>query len=435
MKQRLLLSCLMLCASPQANAQIYGTQSDFVGDLGFYKLFVFDPDTLTWMDGQNFELPGFTITGLTALTVHPKDPIPVPPAKPTELEGTLYAVMKLSGVSGRVLVTIDPTTSMVTLIGNLGDNFASIAFRDDGQLFGVTGDGASVPETLYLIDKFTASKTLAAPLGAGTDGEVIAYHPDQLFYHWSGNGAVFYESVQAVAPHAVSNIPLSGSPSFETFGAHWDPCQLRDPDGAGPLPAQRVFITAHRGSVTSFRFYTPTGFVSDVVNTPPTGIRGLALIGGSLCEVDLGLGVSATPLFPAANDPIQIDFVIENAGQARAMNPVLTINLPASISAATTTGCLEDPSGLPTCTLAINAFRIDHPNGYVPFRVSNLWRGQAAGVRIHGTFNGQESMLTASVASGSDETEPADNSISLDIRNTLFSDGFENSVRNPERGW
>lgn len=434
MKKRLLLSGLMLGAAPHAYAQLYGTQPDFLGDLGFFKLFMFDPDTLTWMDGQNLDFPGFAMTGMTAITIHPKDPIPIPPATPTELEGTLYAVVRLSGVSGRVLVTIDPTTAVVTQIGNLGDNFATLAFRDDGQLFGVTGDGASVPETLYSIDKFTAAKTLVRSLGAGADGEVIAYHPDQLFYHWSGNGTVVFESVEAVPPHTVSNIPITGGPSFETFGAHWDPCQMRDPDGAGPLPAQRVFITAHGANTTpSFRFYTPTGVVSDVVNTPPTGIRGLALIGGSLCEVDLGLGVSPTPLFPAANDPIQIDFVVDNAGQARAMNPVLTINLPASISAATTTGCLEDPNGLPTCTLKIDVQRIDLVFGYVPFRLSNLWRGRSVSVRINGTFNGQDSTLTASVASGSDETEPADNSISLDFRNAVFSNGFEGSARNLEQ--
>lgn len=437
MKQRLLLTCLMWCASSQASAQLYGTPTDVTGDVGYFELFVFDPDTLTWMDGKDVELPGFTITGITAITVHPKDPIPASPAKATALEGMLYAALKLSGVSGRVLATIDPTTNTVTQIGNLGDNFATLAFREDGQLFGVTGDGGVVPETLYLIDKFTAAKTLAATLGAGADGEVIAYHPDHgMFYHWSGNGTVVFESVQAIAPYAASNIPLSGPGSFEIFGAHWDPCQWRDPDGAGPLPAQGAFITSHKINTTAnFRFYTPTGVVSDVVAATPTGIRGLALIGGNLCEADLGLGASTTPRFPAPNDPIQIDFLIENAGQARAMNPVLTINLPASISAATTSGCLEDPNGLPTCTLKIATQRIDYGNGngYVPFTLSNLWRGQSVGVRVNGTFNGQESTLTASVASGSDETEPADNNISFDIRNTIFSNGFETGAKNEEQ--
>ena len=88
---------------------------------------------------------------------------------------------------------------------------------------------------------------------------------------------------------------------------------------------------------------------------------------------------------------------------------------------------------LSACTLKIDVQRIDLVFGYVPFRLSNLWRGRSVSVRINGTFNGQDSTLTASVASGSDETEPADNSISLDFRNAVFSDGFENSVRNLEQ--
>lgn len=124
---------------------------------------------------------GGAITGINGLTTHP-------------CKGEIYAICKQSATTGRTLGKFNPQTGVVTIIGNLGDNFSSISFREDGQLFGVTGDGANTPETLYLIDHTTAAVTLATALGNGADGEIIAYNKDDdMFYHWSGNGTVIME--------------------------------------------------------------------------------------------------------------------------------------------------------------------------------------------------------------------------------------------------
>jgi hypothetical protein len=152
-------------------------------------------------------LPSFTITGINGIATDPTD-------------GQTYCILKLSAVSGRVLARIDLTTGLCTQVGNLGDNFSSLSFREDGQLFGVTGDGATVPETLYLIDKNTAAKTVAATLGAGADGEIICYNrDDNFFYHWSGNGTVIMEKIISVAPYTTTGIPISGTSGGETFGS------------------------------------------------------------------------------------------------------------------------------------------------------------------------------------------------------------------------
>jgi PKD repeat protein len=166
-------------------------------------------DTTTWTVVNRIapSLSGFTITGMTGLAYDP-------------CGHQTYIIMKVSGVSGRVLGTINLETGVCTQVGNLGDNFSTINFREDGQLFGVTGDGGTVPETMYLIDKATGTKTLAAALGAGADGEVISYNwDDDFFYHWSGNGTVVYEKVMSVAPYTATNIPIIGTTSGETFGA------------------------------------------------------------------------------------------------------------------------------------------------------------------------------------------------------------------------
>ncbi len=102
---------------------------------------------------------------------------------------TLFGVVSFPGSMARELVSIDPVTGAAVWIGDLGDRFAALTFDLAGQMYGVTGDGGTVPETLYRIDKTTAATTLALALGNGTNGEVIAFQPkDGLIYHVSGSG-------------------------------------------------------------------------------------------------------------------------------------------------------------------------------------------------------------------------------------------------------
>jgi hypothetical protein len=411
------LLCGLLLASAPASAQLYGTspfQNGPAPENG--SLYTFDPDTLTWITGVRVTLTGFTITGITGLTTHPNL------APPDDaLNGRIYAILKLQGVTGRVLATIDPATGEATQIGNLGDNFSSLSFREDGQLFGVTGNGATVPETLWLIDKATGTRSIATPLGAGADGDIAAYNPvDDFFYHWSGNATVVYERVQSAPPFTITNIPTTGAPPGETFGAVWDPCQTRDIGGVQTL----VFIASNINS--RFNFWTPAGTISAPLGTTPDDIRGLALVGGYTCEVDVGVGAGSANPAPPAGSPIAVDVVIDNAGEARAMRPVITLALPPSLSSATTTGCVEDPAGIPTCTPRIFVPRYDTTSmTHVPFEITNLWKGRTATVRIDATYDGNAGEVVATVSSSSTETQPADNTVRYLLGEALFADSFE----------
>ena len=102
------------------------------GSLG---LFYLDYTTGAVTGGQVVTVPGRTITGVQGITRDPTN-------------GTIYAIARATAVAGRLLITLDVATGAGVEIGNLGDNFSSITFRGDGQMFGVTGDGATVPETL-----------------------------------------------------------------------------------------------------------------------------------------------------------------------------------------------------------------------------------------------------------------------------------------------
>ncbi|TND08983.1 MAG: hypothetical protein FD123_1837 [Bacteroidetes bacterium] len=152
---------------------------------------------------------GGTITGMTALTKDPSN-------------GDLYIVCKQSATTGRTLGKLNLLTGVVTIIGNLGDNFSSLTFTSNARLFGATGDGAAVPEALYSIDKTNATKTLIKNMGSGADGEVICANPDDnnMLYHWSGNGTVVFEKFDTLTgPYTPTNIPIIGTTNGETFGA------------------------------------------------------------------------------------------------------------------------------------------------------------------------------------------------------------------------
>lgn len=165
-------------------------------------------DTLTF-DAVNRIAPslsGAVVTGATGMAFDP-----------CGLQ--TYIILKLAGVSGRVLATIDLSTGNCAQIGNLGDNFSSIVFDRNGQLFGLTGDGANVPETFFSIDKTTAVTSQLKTLGNGADGEILSYDPvNDMFYHWSGNNIVFYEKFPNTAPYPLTTI-FTGATDGETFGA------------------------------------------------------------------------------------------------------------------------------------------------------------------------------------------------------------------------
>ncbi|MEP7262083.1 MAG: hypothetical protein ABI669_12815, partial [Usitatibacter sp.] len=210
---RAAMAGIFLLAGTAANAAFYGVNpfnNDNTTLPGTAGLFTLDESTGAITAGTVVSVPARTITGLLGITLDPTT-------------GTVYAIAKANAVVGRLLITLDVTTGAGIEIGNLGDQFSSIAFRADGQLFGVTGDGAAVSETLFTINKATAVPILATALGAGNDGEVIAFnYNDGRFYHWSGNsGAINFERVLATAPFTVTPITI-GSGTNEVFGAVWN---------------------------------------------------------------------------------------------------------------------------------------------------------------------------------------------------------------------
>jgi len=328
---RLAVAAAALLLPPMAaQAQMYGGNS-FGNDAsagdgngGLFRL-----DTETGVVLEQFTLvpsSGGAITGINSITVDPTT-------------GIYYAILKQASTSGRTLATVDVQTQVATILGNLGDNFSSISFREDGQLFGVTGDGATVPETLYTIDKSNAAKTLARALGNGADGEVIAHHPgDDAFYHWSGNGTVVFERIADQPPYDITAVPVQSATDGEVFGATWDACRQR--------------FLAH--SISSrMSLWSTTGLISDQQPSTMQDIRGLALVGANTCDVDLAVEAVPVPAEPGVGEPAAAMFTVTNNGRARARATLLAIAPGGVLSTTSTAGCAEDPGGTPTCSLGV----------------------------------------------------------------------------------
>ena len=149
----------------------------------------------------------YTIEGTNALA---RDP----------LTGTFYGAVKDS--SNRYLGTVDMSSGDITVIGAFTESVSSLAFDAAGTLYAGTGSSGSNPESLFTVDLASAALTLVTPMGNGTDGDVVAYCPDDgLMYHLSGSGTQVFESID-LGTGAITAIGGSYS-SYEVLSFSWDP--------------------------------------------------------------------------------------------------------------------------------------------------------------------------------------------------------------------
>jgi hypothetical protein len=173
------------------------------------QLRVLNPATGATLLRVPISLTGETVTGGTGLATHPSTQ-------------ELWAILKLAGQPGRQLAVIDPATGLARSIGDTGDAFAAIAFDTAGTLYGVTGDGAASPETLFTLSTINAARTALRTLGRGGPGEALAFNPDDgLLYHASGNASALDDGIfETIDPRSLTttDIPLSCTPCGEMIG-------------------------------------------------------------------------------------------------------------------------------------------------------------------------------------------------------------------------
>ncbi|MBN4072950.1 T9SS type A sorting domain-containing protein [Crocinitomix catalasitica] len=204
--KKLILALTLLCGfnSLAQNVPLYTFSYSGAGGGGFDII-----DTATWALTSSTTLTSSTgvVDGCNGVAVQP-------------CSGTIYIVYSVLAV--RYLGILDPATSVITEIGVLADQVATIAFKSYNQLVGVVGNGGGTPETAFDINLTNATMGLAAAMSTHGDGEVLAYCSDNGFFYrwsgWTGISAPIMEKVDATT-YANTNIPLSGYAFQHTAGA------------------------------------------------------------------------------------------------------------------------------------------------------------------------------------------------------------------------
>ncbi len=211
-------------------------------------------DTTSWVVARRLAptLAAYTVTGIAGLA---DDPV----------GHRTYCLLKTAqSPNSTLLATVNLANGACTAIGDLGAAFSSIAFREDGQLMGVVGDGGGMDaERLFLIDKATATRTFAVALGNGDEGEVIGFHrDDQMLYHWSGNDTAVFEKLPATAPFSpIGNLPITGAVGIEAVGALY-------------LGNDRFLVSSQNQEL---RHLTNAGQYGNVRMTTPDALSGLVM--------------------------------------------------------------------------------------------------------------------------------------------------------------
>lgn len=158
-----------------------------------YKLDETDGSTISTV---SITLDGNDVDGCNGLATNP-------------ITGQTWIIIREGSSPGtRTLATIDTSTGTASTVGVLDDNYAGIAFDPAGTLYGITGDGANTPETLFTLDLNDASSTFFMTLGNGNEGESIAIDNQCVLHHGSGisDGDRFYERIDLVT----QNVLFSG---------------------------------------------------------------------------------------------------------------------------------------------------------------------------------------------------------------------------------
>ena len=130
-------------------------------------LFTVDPLTAQYTQVAPLRIGGVTPVGLTGLSIHPRT-------------GVFYGLTAGSSANiPRSLVTIDPATGNVTLVGSLGHTGSDIRFDSKGVLYAWLTDVNS----LATVDLGTGSATpLPAPAYPQTLGGGIAFDKEGKLY-------------------------------------------------------------------------------------------------------------------------------------------------------------------------------------------------------------------------------------------------------------
>lgn len=284
-----------------------GLSSYQVGNFAA-ETFIADPFPATSTFALDYDAPGTTLWAIrtspsTLGTINPTTgvftpgPTVTPPTGHTltgltidPITNTFYVATV--GGGGSHLHTLNPTTGALTLVGQMGSVAVVIdlAMNCQGELYAHD----IVTDSLYRINPTTAAPTLVGPHGLAAN---FAQGMD-----FDNSDGTLYGCIYTGG----------GTNTYCTWNTS-------------------------TGAITPLNVNSPLGEFECAIPPP--------------CPANLSVTKTASATNPMPGQPVSFTITVTNAGPGNAYNVVATDALPAGLTFVSTSGCAEDPAGVPTCTL------------------------------------------------------------------------------------
>ena len=143
------------------------------------------------------------------------------------------------------------------------------------------------------------------------------------------------------------------APTGTTFASATAPCAGGFPCALGDMAPSDVisFDVTFDVAASTTGDITNTATVSSATTDPTPANDSASAVTAIGAEADLALTKTTSTPFVGLGDQVVYELVVDNAGPSDATNVVITDNLPTGQVLVSTTGCAEDPTGVPTCTV------------------------------------------------------------------------------------
>ncbi len=279
------------------------------------------PDTATNVVVTDTLPAGVTLVSTSGCT---EDPNGVPMC-------SLGDIAAGGSASYTIMVSVDAAT-----VGTI-TNMASVASDTDDPDTG--NNMVSEDTTVIAIADLSITKADSVdPVIAGT----------QLTYTIDVSNAGPSTAVNVVV---TDNLP-AGVSLVSTSGCAEDPsgaptCSLGDIAGGGSA-SYTITVDVDEDFTGTL---SNTASVTSATNDPNTGNNSATETTVVNAEADLSITKADNADPVVADDPLTYTINVSNAGPSTAVNVVVTDNLPAGVTLVSTSGCAEDPSGTPACSL------------------------------------------------------------------------------------
>lgn len=268
---------------------------------------------------------------------------------------TLPAGVTLVSTSG---CTEDPTGVPTCSLGDIaasGSASYAVTVSVDAGTTGTITNSASV--TSDTNDPNTGNNMASEDTTVIAEADLSITKTDSVDPVIAGTSLTYTITVNNAGPSTATNVVVTdnlpaGVTLVSTSGCTEDPmgtpsCSLGDIVSGGNAS---YTVTVDVNADFTGTLSNTASVVSDVTD-PVTGNNSATETTVVNAEADLSITKvdSADPVI--AGDQFTYTITVNNAGPSDATNVVVTDNLPADVTLVSTSGCTEDPTGAPTCTL------------------------------------------------------------------------------------